>query len=103
MSKVVMREGVERETLASGKHLMVIRVTFKKGSGVPWHAHAHEQSSYIEKGQLKLLLMEGQEEKEILLNQGMSAIVLPNVKHKAIAMEDTVDINSFTPIREDYL
>jgi quercetin dioxygenase-like cupin family protein len=99
MAKVLIMEGVERETLSTGTNLMIVRFTFKKGTEVPWHIHMHEQSSYILKGSLKLLI----EDQEITLTEGMSAIVPPNAKHKAIALEDTVDINSFTPIREDYL
>lgn len=99
MSKVLVQEGVERETLSIGTNLMVVKFTFKKGADVPWHTHPHEQSSYIESGCLKLFV----EEEEIILTKGMSAVISPNVKHKAKALEDTVDINSFTPIREDYL
>ena len=103
MSKVAVVEGVERETLAVGESLMIVRFTFQKGTEVPWHAHPHEQSSFIVQGRLKLLLQREQKEQEIILSPGMSAIIPPNVQHKAIAMEDTVDVNSFTPIREDYL
>jgi quercetin dioxygenase-like cupin family protein len=99
MSKVIVMEGVVRETLAVGKDLMIVEFTFAKGAEVPWHTHVHEQSSYIVKGCLKLMV----DEKEIILTKGMSAIVPPNAKHKAIALEDTIDLNSFTPIREDYL
>ncbi|MBS4007389.1 MAG: cupin domain-containing protein [Clostridium sp.] len=99
MKKVLVMEGVERETLSVGKNLMVVRITFKKGAEVPFHTHEHEQSSYIQSGCLKLLI----DEEEIVLTEGMSAIVPPNAKHKAIALKDTVDINSFTPVREDYL
>jgi quercetin dioxygenase-like cupin family protein len=99
MAKVLVMEGVEMETLSTGTNLMIVRFTFKKGVEVPWHTHMHEQSSYILKGSLKLLI----EDEEIILTEGMSAIVPSNAKHKAIALEDTVDINAFTPIREDYL
>ncbi|MCL2337307.1 MAG: cupin domain-containing protein [Firmicutes bacterium] len=103
MAKVVLADGVERETLAIGENLMIVRFTFRKDTEVPWHTHLHEQSSYIVQGRLKLLLQRDQGEQEIILTQGMSAIIPPNVQHKAIAMEDTVDVNAFTPIREDYL
>lgn len=99
MTRTIVMEGVERETLATGQNLMIVEFTFRKGSEVPWHSHNHEQSSYILKGKLKLFI----DEQEIILSQGMSAIVPPNVKHKAMALEDTIDINAFTPVREDYL
>ena len=99
MSKVLVTKGVERETLSVGKNLMIVAFTFKKGAEVPWHTHPHEQSSYIVQGKLKLFI----EDKEIILSKNMSAVVPSNAKHKAVALEDTIDINSFTPIREDYL
>jgi quercetin dioxygenase-like cupin family protein len=89
MPKVVVVEGVERETLAAGERLMVVRFTFRKGAEVPWHSHEHEQSSFIVRGKLKVLLMRDQQEQEIILTQGMSAIVPPHTHHKAVAMEDT--------------
>jgi quercetin dioxygenase-like cupin family protein len=51
------------------------------------------------KGRLKLYV----EEDELILTPGMSVIVPSNASHRAVAMEDTVDINAFTPVREDYL
>jgi quercetin dioxygenase-like cupin family protein len=98
MGKLQVMEGVERETLATGTNLMIVRFTFNKGAEVPFHTHLHEQSSYILKGSLKLII----ENNEVILTEGMAGIVPPNVMHKAVALEDTVDINSFTPIREDY-
>jgi len=103
MSKVTVLEGVERETLAIGEKLMVVRFTFQKDTEVPWHTHEHEQSSYIVQGKLKLILIKEQSEEDVILEQGMSSTIPPNIKHRAIALEDTIDINSFTPIREDYL
>ncbi|MGD0152922.1 MAG: cupin domain-containing protein [Thermacetogeniaceae bacterium] len=99
MSKVTVADGVERETLAGGEQLMIVRFTFEKDAGVPWHAHIHEQSSYIVAGKLKLFV----EDEEILLTPGMSAIVPANARHRAVALAGTVDVNAFTPVREDYL
>ncbi|MCL1919037.1 MAG: cupin domain-containing protein [Peptococcaceae bacterium] len=101
MSKIVVVDGVERETLATGKNLMIVQFTFRKGAEVPWHTHEHEQSSYIVQGRLKLLLRDTSS--EMILTPGKSAIIPPHVQHKAIALEDTIDVNAFTPIREDYL
>jgi quercetin dioxygenase-like cupin family protein len=99
MGKIRVDDGVERETLAIGDRLMIVEFSFRKGAGVPWHSHVHEQSSYIVKGKLKLFVAED----ELILSPGMSAIVPSNARHKAVALEDTVDINAFAPVREDYL
>ena len=98
-AKMLVMEGIEREILSIGTNLMIVRFTFKKGAEVPWHTHINEQSSYILKGRLKLFIGDD----ELILSEGMSAIVPPNIKHKAIALEDTIDVNAFTPTRKDFL
>ncbi len=91
--------GISRETLAVGEKMMLVKFHFKKGALVPRHSHPHEQSSYIVQG--KLLYKIGDE--EMVLEKGESLIIPGGVEHEAVALEDTVDVNTFVPIREDYL
>jgi len=97
MAKVVVAQGVTRQVLASGQGLTVVEFVFRAGSEHPWHSHVHEQASYIKQGRFKLVL----EDKEIVLEEGMAAIIPPHVRHKGMALTDTVKIDSFTPVRED--
>ena len=90
--------GVTRETLATGERLMVVRFTFAAGAQVPPHLHPHEQSSYIVRGRLKYVV-NGTEQ---ILGPGDSLVIPPDIPHEATALEETVDINSFSPPREDY-
>lgn len=99
MTKVAVLPGVYRETLSTGKGLMIVRFTFDAGVKIPLHRHAHEQSSYIVKGMLRYVI----EGREMILGPGDSCIIPPNAPHEAEALEETLDINSFTPVREDYL
>ncbi len=99
MPVVQVSSGLTREVLAFGQNLMVVKFSFKKGVQVPTHRHIHEQSSYILKGRLKYVI----EGKEVILEAGQSLVIPPNAEHSAVALEETVDINSFTPLREDYL
>lgn len=96
--KVKVWEGLFRETLAVGRNLMVVRFTFSKGAEVPPHRHPHEQSSYIVKGKLQYKV----EGNELVLAEGDSCIIPPAAEHSVVALEDTIDINSFTPVRKDY-
>lgn len=96
--KVPLAEGITRETLAQGASLMVVRFTFDKGASVPPHRHPHEQSSYIVQGSLRYDI----EGRELILRAGDSCVVPASAEHSAVALEDTVDVNSFTPLREDY-
>lgn len=91
--------GVTRKTLATGERLMVVRFTFEAGAEVPLHRHPHEQSSYIERGRLKYVV----DGVEHIMEPGDGLVVPPDVPHQATALEDTVDINSFSPPREDYI
>ncbi len=97
--KIPVTEGVWRESLATGENLMVVRFTFQAGAVVPTHRHMHEQSSYIVSGGLRYTL----EGKDIVLRPRDSLVIPPNQEHSAVALEDTIDINSFSPPREDYL
>jgi quercetin dioxygenase-like cupin family protein len=98
-NRVTVLPGVTRETLVTGERLMVVRFTFEAGAQVPLHRHPHEQSSYIERGRLKYVV--GEEEK--ILAPGESLVIPSDVPHEAVALEETVDINSFSPPREDYM
>jgi len=99
MERVKVSAGVEREILAIGEQLMLVEFSFEQGGEIDWHSHVHEQAGYVAKGKLRLLVAE----QEFILTEGMSSVVPSNVRHKAIALEDTVYINAFSPIREDYL
>ncbi|KKM10353.1 hypothetical protein SY88_14230 [Clostridiales bacterium PH28_bin88] len=97
--RVTVLPGVTRETLATGERLMVVRFTFDAGAEIPLHRHPHEQSSYVERGCLKYVVGGV----EHILKPGDSLVISPDVPHQATALEETVDINSFSPLREDYM
>ena len=97
--KVPVAEGVTRETLAHAERLMVVRFTFAKGASVPAHSHPNEQSSYIVQGSLRYDI----DGRQVVLHAGDAQVVPAGAVHSAVALEDTVDINAFTPLREDYL
>lgn len=82
-----------------GDKVMVARVLIKKGGIVPMHHHHNEQISYIESGAL-LFTIDG---RDITVRAGEFLCIPPDVPHTATALEDTVDIDLFTPPREDWL
>lgn len=82
-----------------GEHMMVARVLLKKGCVVPTHSHMNEQLTHIQSGALQFTI-EGQ---EITVRPGEWLVIPPNVPHSAVALEDTVDIDVFTPPREDWI
>ncbi len=82
-----------------GTNTMVARIFLKKGSVVPLHSHYHEQVSYIESGVLQFTI----DGKEHNVRAGECICIPPNMPHTAVALQDTVDIDFFTPPREDWL
>jgi quercetin dioxygenase-like cupin family protein len=91
-------EGIARRTLSWGEKVMVIQNTFSPGTGVPEHAHIHEQISYVVEGCL-VVTMEGT---TFTLNAGDSLLMPSNLKHSASAPTHTVVIEAFAPPREDF-
>ena len=82
-----------------GEKVMVARVLLKKGCVVPLHSHPNEQVTYILEGALKF----GLNGEEVFVRAGEVLCIPPNVPHEAVAIEDTVDLDIFTPPREDWI
>ena len=82
-----------------GQEIMVARVLLKKGCIVPEHSHHNEQLTYILDGALKFWI----DGKEIVVHAGEVLCIPSNMPHKAEAMEDTVDLDVFTPPRADWI
>lgn len=85
--------------LFTGERMMIAQVFIKKGGVVPTHQHDNEQLSYILEGALEFEL----EGKTLVLKAGEILFIPSNVPHKAIALEDTVDVDVFSPPRQDWL
>ena len=82
-----------------GSESMLVKWTLQKGAVIPLHFHPNEQITWITKGAVKVL----SQGKEFIVKAGGVLIIPPNVPHEFIALEDTVDIDFFTPVREDWL
>jgi len=77
----------------------VARFELKRGAVVPQHAHENEQVSYIISGALKFVF----DGRDIVVRGGEVLQIAPNVPHAAEAVEDTVAIDVFSPIRQDWI
>jgi quercetin dioxygenase-like cupin family protein len=85
--------------IISGKKVMLAQVFLKKGCVVAAHSHEGEQMTYILSGSMTLHLPD----KEVTLNEGDVLNIPSGVEHSAVALEDTLDLDVFSPIREDWL
>jgi quercetin dioxygenase-like cupin family protein len=86
-----------------GEQIMLARVLLKKGSLVPMHHHINEQLTYILEGALHFRLQTEEGEQQVTVRSGEVLCIPPNVPHEATALEDTVDLDVFTPPREDWI
>ena len=93
-----MKQGIWHKVI-SGEKAMLAQVFIAKGAVVPMHQHESEQLSYIVEGALKFEL----EGREVVVKKGEVLHIPSNVPHMAVALEDTLDLDVFSPIRVDWL
>ena len=91
--------GIEQKTLVYGKRTLMTEFLLKKGSRLPKHSHPYEQTGYLVSGRIRLTI--GEETFDV--DPGDSWCVLGDVEHSAAVLEDSVIIEVFSPVREDYL
>ncbi|HEY8224460.1 MAG TPA: cupin domain-containing protein [Pyrinomonadaceae bacterium] len=101
MPKEKVSETLDRR-LITGDRVMLTHVYLKKGSVVPRHSHENEQLTYILEGGLRFWI--GEDESEVIDVGPGEVLHIPSfVQHKAEALDDTVDVDIFSPPREDWL
>ncbi len=85
--------------LAVGQNEMIGRLWLAKGAVVPPHKHVSEQITMVMSGAIRFSISG----KDVTVRAGEVLVIPPNVVHSAVALEDTDDIDSFSPLREDWL
>ncbi len=97
LPREVLHERLARR-LITGDRVMLAHVYLKKGCVVPRHAHENEQFTYILEGALQFLVGEDGA-REIVVRAGEVLHLPGNVPHEARALEDTLDVDVFSPPR----
>jgi quercetin dioxygenase-like cupin family protein len=90
---------IDQKTLVFGDRTLMAEFKLKKGAVVPRHSHPYEQTGYLVSG--RMIFISGEEQFEVL--PGDSWCILINVEHSAEVLEDSVAVEVFSPVREDYL
>jgi quercetin dioxygenase-like cupin family protein len=98
MPKEVLSPTIARKII-TGEKAMVAQVFIAKGGIVPLHQHEAEQITYILEGILEFEI----EGKKIAVHAGEVLRIPSNVPHSAVALEDCLDLDIFSPIRHDWL
>lgn len=96
---LVALPGIRRKTLSYGAETLMAEFRLEAGATLPFHDHPQEQTGYLVAGRLRLTV--GAETREVA--PGDSWSIPGAVGHGAVALEDTVAVEVFSPVREDYL
>lgn len=91
--------GVAMKTLVHGAKTLLTEFRLKAGHVLPRHAHPHEQTGYLVSGVLELTIGD----RTFTTRAGDSWCIPGGVEHGAVVTEDTVVIEVFSPVREEYL
>jgi len=91
--------GVRRTLVAYNDDLLLVKVTFEAGAVGALHHHVHSQISYVESGEFEVTV--GDEVR--VLRAGDSFYAAPSVPHGVVARQAGALLDSFSPLRLDFL
>ena len=91
--------GIQMRTLVYGEKSLLSEFHLQGGSRLPFHAHPYEQTGYLVSGRIRLTIGDTAFEVE----PGDSWCIPMNLTHGAEILEDSVAVEVFSPVREDYL
>lgn len=91
--------GIRMKTLCYGQRTLMTEFLLDGGSTLPMHSHPHEQTGYLVKGHIRLTIAGEPHD----VTPGDSWCIPSAVEHGAQILEDSVAVEVFAPVREDYL
>lgn len=94
----IVAPGLARKII-TGTNVMSALVRLDKETVVPEHAHHHEQISYVMQGTLKFTVAG----EEMTVAAGRVLVLPPHVSHGVVALESALVLDTFSPIRQDWL
>ncbi len=92
--------GVTRKILSYSSSLMVCELTFDKGAVGVLHSHPHEQIGYVISGSFEV---EEENQEKRILSAGDTYYIAPNIQHGVRALENSLLLDVFTPMRKDFI
>lgn len=91
--------GIRRKTLVHGEKTLMSEFLLDKDALLPMHQHDQEQTGYLISGHMLLFI--GDQTHEVA--PGDSWTIPGGVEHGAQPLQDSVALEVFSPVREDYL
>ena len=95
----LLKDGVFMKPMAHEEKSLICEFLLKKGHLLPAHQHPYEQTGYLISGKLNFRIGKTWFPAE----PGDSWCVPENIEHEVEVLEDSVVIEVFTPVREEYL
>lgn len=92
-------EGIRQKTLVHGPRTLMAEFRLAKGSVLPRHTHLHEQTGYLISGRIRLSIGDQTHEAQA----GDSWCIPGGTEHGAETLADSVVLEVFSPVREEYL
>lgn len=92
-------DGVCRQIMGYDGQIMMVKVKFEKGAVGAAHTHSHSQVTYVVSGKFELTI--GAETR--IIAEGDGYYVAPDVSHGCVCLEEGMLIDTFSPMREDFL
>ena len=98
---IALEKGTEMisRKIVTGARQMVTQIYLKRGAIVPMHDHESEQMTYVLSGALKFLV----DGREVVVREGEVLHIPSWLPHQAEALDDTFEMDMFSPIRQDWL
>ncbi len=90
-------EMISRKVVA-GDRLTMAHVYLKRGALVPMHVHESEQMTYVLQGVLHIRVAD----EEVTVREGEVVHIPSGLPHQAEALDDTLELDLFSPPRNDW-
>lgn len=91
--------GIKRQIMGYDGQLMMVKVVFEEGAVGAMHEHYHSQATYVASGKFELTI--GDEKR--ILEAGDGYYVAPDELHGCVCLEAGILIDTFSPMRADFL
>jgi quercetin dioxygenase-like cupin family protein len=92
-------DGIKRKTLVYGDTTLLTEFKLEKGKILPMHIHPEEQTGYLVSGHI-ILIIDGERYE---MKPGDSWAIPGNIEHGAETIEDSIAVEIFSPVRDDYI
>ncbi|MGD8267359.1 MAG: cupin domain-containing protein [Desulfobacterales bacterium] len=92
-------DNIRMKTIVYGAKTLMTEFRLKAGADLPAHQHPHEQTGYLVAGRIDLTI----DGRTHAARPGDSWCIPGDTPHRAYAHEDSIAVEIFAPVREEYL